>query len=154
MPLDFKSVAGKMKDEIKRPPLPPHGTMLFQVTKIPKIDTSKDQKWDIVDYAVRGVAPVADIDPDELTKYGGAERVFLNVRFMFDKENETEFAKSEWRHKQFLEEHLKCWDDGMSQTQAMNNALNKQFWGTITWKPDSQDPELMFANITKTAPTA
>lgn len=152
MPLDFKSVAGKMKDEIKRPPLPPHGVYLFQVTKLPKIDTSKDQKWDIVDYSVRGVAPVADVDPDELTKYGGAERVFQNVRFMFNKEDEVEFQRTEYRHKQFLEEHLKCWEEGANTAQAMNASINKQFWGTISWKADKDDPETMFANITKTAP--
>lgn len=148
--MDFRSVATKMKDEIKRPPLPPVGSYIFQVLKLPAIETSTDGKWDFVNYQVRGVGVHSDVDEEELQKYGGPGKILSRVGFIFNKEDEVEFQRTEFQHRRFLEDALKCWGDGENVMQAMNNAVNKQFVGQIAWKADKNDPEVFHANITKT----
>jgi hypothetical protein len=152
--MDFRSVATKLVDDIQRPPLPPAGMYVFQITKLPKIDTTKDGKWDIVEYQVRGVGAHADVDEEELQKYGGAGKILSRVAFLFNKEDETEFKRAEYNHKRFLEEHVKCVNGGEQIMEAMNNSVNQQFLGEIKWTPDKNDPEVFHANIGRTAPVA
>lgn len=152
--MDFKSVATKMKDDIERPPLPPAGNYLWQIPKIPTVSESKDHKWDIVEYQVKAVGVVSDVDEGALNEFGGIKNIRNRVSFMFDKEDETSFKNTEFNHKRFLTEHVRCWEDGMNVTQAMNASVNKQFVGTIGWKQDKNDQEVFHANISKTAPVS
>lgn len=152
MALRFSEVANKKSEDIERPPLPPVGTYLWNVTKIPTITENVKDQWDIVEYQVKGVAAQDDVDAEAIAAYGNVTNIQNRIAFMFDTTDPAKFAQTEYNHKRFLEEHLKCWEEGMSLKEAMNNAVNHQFLGTIKWAPDKNDPEIYHANIGKTAP--
>lgn len=152
--VDFASIANKPIGDIERPPLPPQGSYIFQVTKLPEATRSGDEKWDIVTFQARGKQALDDVDPEEIHKFGGPEKVFQSVRFMFNREDATEFARTEYNLRRFLEEHLKCATPDMSLGQGMNEAVNQLFVGSVKWRPDKNNPDNQFANIDRTAPVA
>jgi len=154
MSLDFREVAKQKLEEIERPPLPPQGHYRFQVIKLPDVSTTADGKWDIVNYPVRGVEATDDVDDADLTTFGGPTKVINSVRFMYNKEDQTEFDRTHYSHRRFLEDHLQCASPDMSIAEAMNAAVNQQFIGQIVWRPDKQTEGLFHANIGKTAPIA
>ncbi len=150
--MDFKSIANKKLEDIVRPALPPIGTYTWQVTKLPAIETSKDQKWDFVTFFVQAVAPSDDIDPDELAAFGDITKIRESVKFIFDKQDEVAFLKSENRLKDFLQKHLKVGTDSDSMGQAMNAAVGAQFLGVLSWRPDKDNPDIMYTQLGKTSP--
>lgn len=151
MPINFAEVATRRIADVERPPLPPVGTYHWRVLKLPETTTTADGKWDIVNFSVRAVEALDDVEG--LDDYvGEVTNILQSVRFMFNKEDEVEFDKSLFRLKTFLEKHLCCSDEEMSIGQALNASVNGEFLGTIAWKQDKQDPETFHANIGKTAP--
>lgn len=152
MALKFSDVANKKADEIERPPLPPVGTYLWLVTKIPTIQENVKDQWDIVEYQVKAVAAQDDVDAEAIAAYGNVSNITNRIAFLFDTTDPAKFAQTEYNHKRFLAEHLQCWEDGAGLKEAMNSSVNHQFLGTVKWTPDKQDPEVYHANISKTAP--
>lgn len=150
MPINFADVASKPLDQVERPPLPPVGTYRWTITKLPEQRTTQDDAWDIVEFNVRAVEALDDV---EMSDYAGEVSNITNrVAFMFNKNDEAEFEKSLFRLRTFLEKHVKCADEGVSIGQALNNSVNQQFLGTIAWRQDKNDAELFHANIGRTAP--
>ena len=150
MALNFSDVAAKKFEDIEKPPLPPVGTYRWQIMKLPDQNTSGDGRWDIVNFSVRAVEALDDVDMDDYK--GEVGNIMQSVRFMFNKEDEVEFEKSLDRLKTFLGKHVKCFEEGESLGQGMNASVGQQFLGTIAWKQDKQDPEVFHANIGRTAP--
>lgn len=150
MALNFADVAAKPIQEVERPPLPPVGTYRFSVTKLPETTKSKDEAWEILTFNVRALEAMDDVDMSDYK--GEVTGIVQQVKFMFNLNDEVEFEKSLFRLRQFLENHLKCADEGMTIAQALNASVNQQFLGTIAWKQDNNDPENFFANISRTAP--
>lgn len=152
MALKFSEVANKKSEDIERPPLPPVGTYLWLVSKIPTIQENVKDQWDIVEYPVKAVAAQEDVDAEAIAAYGNVANITNRIAFLFDTTDPAKFAQTEYNHKRFLEEHLQCWEEGASLKEAMNASVNHQFLGTVKWTPDKQDPEIYHANISKTAP--
>lgn len=153
MALNFAEAATKRVAEIEKPPLPPVGTYRWSVTKLPEITTTQDGAWDIVTYNVRAIEALDDVDMDGYK--GEVTNITSQVKFMFNKNDEVEFEKSEFRHRTFLEKHVRCADDEMSIAQAMNASVNQQFLGKIVWNPGkagSANEGEFFANLQGTAP--
>lgn len=150
MSLNFADVASKKVAEIERPALPPVGTYRFAVTKLPEQTESSDGKWDIVNFSVRAMEAMDDVDMEDYK--GEVTNIIQSVRFMFNKEDEVEFEKSLYRLRTFMEKHLGVGDESMSLSQMMNETVNAQFLGTIAWRQDKNDPEVFHANISRTAP--
>lgn len=154
---DFASIGNKKQEDIVRPPLPPPGGWLFRITKPHDVrqvkSTSGDgREWEAVEFQCRGIAPSADVDSDAAREYGDPGKIMQRVSFMFDKNDDVAFQQTENQLKRFLAEHVQCWKDGMSLSEAMANAVNGEFIGTLTWKADKNDSDIFHANITKTAP--
>lgn len=150
---NFRDIADKKPEDIAPVPVPPAGTYLFKVLKHDLRDVRSDKgEWEALEYSVKAVAPTPDVDADALAEYGKVDSILNRVTFMFDKNDETAFLQTENSHKRFLQEHLKCWPDGMSMKEAMAQAVGRQFLGTIVWKPDNRDATITRANIGKTAP--
>lgn len=150
MALNFNDVANRKPEEIERPPLPPVGTYRWTITKLFNQTTSNDGKWDILNFPVRAVEALEDVDMEGYK--GEVTNIVQSVRFMFNKEDEVEFEKTLDRVKTFLTKHVKCWEDGEPMSLGLNNSVNQQFLAPIVWSQDKQDPELFHANIGKTAP--
>lgn len=150
MALNFADVAAKKVEDIERPPLPPVGTYRWSITKLPAQSESKDGTWDIVEFQVRAVEALDDVDMSDYK--GEVTGIVQRLAFMFNKNDEVEFEKSLYRLRTFLEKHVACANDGDTIAQALNASVNGQFLGTIAWKQDPQDAENFFANISRTAP--
>lgn len=150
--LNFRDIANKKLDDVERPPLPPVGTYLWQITKVPTIETLSGDKWDVVDFQLKAIAPTEDVDADAIAEFGSVNKIFTRHRFMFNKEDQAEFDRSLFNMRRFLEEHVKCATKDMSITEALNASVNQQVLASIVWKADKNDPELMHANIGRTAP--
>lgn len=150
MGISFADVASKPVGDIEKPPLAPVGTYRWQITKLPAQTESKDKKWDIVTFNCRAMDHLDDVD---MTDYEGDVKNITNqVKFMFNKEDEAEFDKSLYRLRTFLEKHVRCCDEKDTVAQGLNNSVNQQFLGTIAWSQDDKDPEIFYANISRTAP--
>lgn len=150
--LDFRSIASRKLEDIERPKNPPVGSYLWQITKVPAIETLPGDKWDVVDFQLKGIAPVA-VDPDALVEWGGdVTKLRLRHRFMFSKEDPVEQERSIYRLRVFMEEHVKTATPDMSLTEAMNSTVNGQFIGDIAWQQDKKEESIFHANIGKTAP--
>lgn len=147
---NFNDIANRKPEEIERPPLPPVGTYRWRILKLPESSTSNDGKWDILNFSVRAMEALPDVD---LEGYKGeVTNILQSVRFMFNKEDEVEFEKSLDRLKTFLMKHLKCWEDGEEMRIGLNNSVGQEFLAPIVWRQDKEDPEIFHANIGKTAP--
>lgn len=150
MALNFADVANKKVADVERPPLPPVGTYRWSITKLPIVTTSGDGKWDILTVPVRALEAMDDVD---MTDYAGEVTNITNqIKFMFNKEDEAEFEKSLYRVRTFFEKHVKCASEDDTIAQALNSSVNQQFLGSIAWSQDKNDPELFYANLTRTAP--
>lgn len=156
MALDFASIASKKTAEVERPPLVPAGTMRFAVTKLPVQDKieSANGEWDTLTFFIQGKEYMEDVDPDLAEQYGPATNVLLNIRFMFDKNDETKFKQTEFRLKTFLESHLGVSDGSITIAEALNASVGAEFLGVVTHQQDKNDKELFHANVNKTAPVA
>ncbi len=154
MALNFNEVAKKKLEEVERPPLPPQGPYRFAVIKLPEQTTTSDGNWDIVNFPVRGREGLDGVDPDDLQKFGGAEKVINSVRFMFNKNDQAEFDRTFYNLRRFLENTLKCATPEMSVAEGLNASVHQEFIGDISWKADKNNAELFHANISKTMPLA
>lgn len=154
---NFADIGSKKQEDIVRPPLPPPGGWLFRITKPHDVRDVKSTKgdgreWEAVEFQCKGVAPTADVDSDAAREYGDAGKILQRVSFMFEKGDAVSFQNTENQLKRFLTDHVKCWQDGMSLSEAMAAAVNQEFIGEIKWVQDKNDSDLWHANIAKTAP--
>lgn len=157
MALDFNKALDVKAEDVKPVPLPPVGHYLFQVTKVPTINT--EGRWQRVSFPVRAIGvfeDANDVDPEDLAAYGKVTNILQNVSFMFDSEEgtETDLINFQNRVMKFVRATLKAGDDKMSLRQLLNEAVNKKFVGQITHGQDKRDAsgETMQANIGRTAP--
>lgn len=148
--LNFNDIADRKLDDVERPPLPPAGTYIFQCSKMPEVTTSNDGKWDIVSIPLKAVEAV-EVDPEEIQKFGKISNIMLNHRIMFNKEDATEFGRSEYNLKRLLEDHFQI-EKGQGFKQGLSSIVNQRVMATVVWKQDKNDSELYHANIGKTAP--
>lgn len=154
MALNFADIAKTKIEEIERPANAPVGTYVFQITKIPEITTSQDGKWDIINIPCVAVEATENVDPEDLRNYGAIKNIRLSVRFMLNKEDKAAFEATVFRLKTFLSEHVKCAESGMDLVQSLNASVNQRFLGELGWRPDKNNPEIIYTEIKKTAPLA
>ena len=150
MAINFADVAAKPIADVERPPLPPVGTYRWRIGKLPEQTTSGNGEWDIVNFSVQAVEALDDVEVSEYP--GDIANIRQSVRFMFNKLDEAEFEKSLFRLRTFLEKHVKCAEADHTIGQALNASVNGEFCGAIAWKQDKDDPEIFYANISRTAP--
>lgn len=151
MSLNFADIANKKFADVEKPKLPPMGTYRWQITKAPGIESSKDGKWDFVSFPCTAVEMV-DGDFASLSAFGELKNVRQSLRFLFDKNDPTAFANTEYRLRRFLVDHVKCASETDSISEGLARSVNGQFLADLTHTQDTRDPENFFANIGKTAP--
>lgn len=153
--VNLAAILDKKPEEIERPPLLPTGGYTWVITKPGTFDTmGQDGKFETVTFDCKVAAAGEDVDPDDLREYeekaGSVTNATSRVRFMFDTEDELRFVQTENNIKRFLQDHVKCWDDGQGLRQAITDAQGNQFFGVIRHRPDKNDPEIVYAEIGKT----
>ena len=72
----FAEILTKSAESIERPPLPPKGTYEFVITAQAK--TREITGYEVVDFPVRGVNAMEDVDSADLKAYGAPKNVVVN----------------------------------------------------------------------------
>lgn len=147
--MNFTDTLDKTADQIEKPPLLPVGEYVWAVEKTPSIIDKEE--WEIVEYQCRCVEPMESVDADALqdfiAKTGALSKQRQRNAFLFSKTDAGAFARTEYNHKQFLTNTLKCWDESTETLkQGMAKSVNRQFIGSIKWTGGE------YANLGKTAP--
>jgi hypothetical protein len=156
--MNFNDVLNKKAADIEAPPLLPAGTYTMKVAKVPSMDTKTTDKgsWDIIEFTLLPVSAQEDVDQEALAKYGpfgpaSAQR----LSFMFNKEDQVAFDRTLFNLKRFLLDHLQIGgDDNSSVKELMDQTVGQQCDAFIRWEPDRNNPETIYARISKTAPSA
>lgn len=154
--IDFNKALDVKASEVAPVPVPPTGHYVFRVTKVPEINDG-DEWWSI-NFQAQGVKvfeDADDVDADLLKEYGKPTSIQNRVSFMINKKEGTDadMINLQNRIKRFCVDHLQI-DGGEDMTlrQLLNASVNKTFVGQITHRADKQDPEIIRANIGRTAP--
>jgi hypothetical protein len=150
--MNFADALSKAADEIKRPPNLPIGTYDWIIKKYEVVDRDE---YEILEFQCQCTGVHDDVDPDDLATFGKAEGTPQRVSFIFNKaddpESQKRYAQTEFKLKRFLQDHVKCWNGGSLKT-ALTESVNQKFGGYVRWRPDRDDPEVQYAEISKTFP--
>lgn len=140
---NFSAILDKPFDaEANRPkPLPP-GSYVCVVDGIPKFDKSTQQQTDYVEFVLKPVSAMADVDQEALQACGGLSDKTLRTTFYF-----TE--KSVYRLDEFLE-NIGLEKGQYSRRQGIDMAPGKQIIAVVT-HASSKDGKAVYANVNSTA---
>lgn len=147
--VDFNSLLTREVGTSEAPKPVPAGSYIFSVTKREFDKTKpKDNKTPtpIVRFLVKPVQPLEDVSEDELTEFGGMEK-------LSEKELRHEFyvtADAIYRLEKFLAEDLAL-GTGMSNAEAIDSSPGAQFMGMIVHQPGKSEGQV-YTNIGQTGP--
>lgn len=145
----FSDILNKTAESIERPPLPPKGTYVFVVNGQPK--DNKRKEYEVLDFSLKGVRPTEDVDSDDLKAYGSPANIIVRKSFLFNTEDEAAFKRTEFNLREFLMTHLGM-DGSLSLKELITMANGKQCLGVIDYRPDQENPEVMYVDLKRTAP--
>lgn len=153
--MDFTSALDRSVEEIKRPPVPPVGHYVWSITAHPEKEDFESKKtgdtFDRLTFVVSAVEARDDVDPDELEAYGNVAGYKTRKTFLFNttEGKDTDFERSLFNLKRFLEH---CGLDLKGNlSEALADSVGAQFVGELTHRPDPEDPEVVFAELGRTA---
>ena len=153
--MKFTDALDRKLEEVKRPPNLPTGHYVWQINKVPdreEFDSSRTGKtFDRITFQLTCVEAMDDVDPDELEEYGNVQGAMNRKTFLFsqDDEDKAAFERSVFNLKRFLE-HCGV-DESLSLEEGINDAVGKQVVGELTHRPDPEDPEVIYAEVNRTA---
>jgi hypothetical protein len=151
--MDFNKALAVKASAVEKPPLPPIGHYIFQISKKPEIKESETSSWSSINFQCQAVGvfeDADDVDADDLKKFGGVKNVQTRYSFMFNDEDETQQARSLFYLKEFLVKQLGL-EDTASLMENLSASINKRFVGKLRHRPDKNKPEDVYAEIEKTA---
>jgi len=145
----FSQIAEKKMDEIEKPPLAPVGLYTVEVINDaePVERPSASGNFEIVDFMLRGVEAV-DVDPEELEAFGPVKNMVASKSFIFNEDDETANARTEYNMKLFLTQHLGLSED-LSIAEAISEAKGAQCVAQISHRPDKNSDDI-YLNVKKT----
>jgi hypothetical protein len=151
--MKFTDALDRKVEDVKRPPNPPVGHYVWQVKKHPDNDSFESRNtgktFDRISFMMTAVEPGDDVDPDDLAEYGDVAGFVTTKSFLFDNEDETAFDRSMYNLRRFLE-HLGV-DPAQTLSEAMAASVGAQCLGELKHRPDPSDPEIVYAELGKTA---
>lgn len=147
---NFADILNKRAEDIEKPPLPPQGTYRFKITKVPEFKEVGGGDWDMAIVQCQAVEAMDNVEVDDYK--GDITNIRLSKTFLFNKNDEAEFAKTEYAFRQFLENHAQVLTDDMSVGEALNACKGAEFLGDVKWRADSRSEGDFQAEIGKTAP--
>lgn len=133
----FTDILKRKAEEIEPPKKLPIGTYLFAIPSVPKSDTLKGDKWDVLDFELVCLQPMDDVDAEALADYGSVQGKKLRHRFMFDKEDENRFNQTLFYLKQFMTETLGIDAEGKDIAELISEVPGHKCLATIRWRTDN-----------------
>jgi hypothetical protein len=152
----FADIATKKLEETERPPLPPIGSYVMEVTAATiTTRTSASGTFDIIEFSLKGVSPLDDVDIDDLAKFGGAKGVIARHSFIFNTAptEELAFLQTENRLKKFVREHLLLpLDEAPDYSSIVALSKGRNVIVEIGHRPDKSEPDILYTEVKKTMP--
>ncbi len=152
----FQDALDKQGQDIERPPNMPVGTYRWVISKHPTMDSIADGRFDVIDFMLQCVEPLEDVDPDAISEYGKVQGKVMRHRFLFntDPNEKAAFDRTLFNLKIFLREHVGLGEsfDNMTLKEALAESVNQEVLASVSWRPDRNDPEIVYDQIDKTAP--
>lgn len=154
--MKFSDSLDRKLEDINRPPALPVGTYSFAIKSVPALDSFTSARtgdeWEKITFNVTCVAPQDDVDEDELADYGSPAGAPMQKVFMFttDESKKADFERSMFNLKRFLG-HAGVDADGMSLSEAFEQAVGGEFLGEVKHRMDPDDPEVVYSELGRTA---
>jgi hypothetical protein len=153
--MKFSDALDRNLEDIKRPPNLPVGHYVWQVNKLPEHDEFDSARtgtsFERVTFQMTCVEARDDVDPDELGDFGNVQGALNRKSFLFstDEDDKAAFERSMFNLRRFLG-HLGV-DESLSISEALSASVGAQCVGEITHRADPNDPEIIYAEIGRTA---
>lgn len=149
---NFSDILTRSAETIERPPLAPKGTYHMVVSGQAKKTERKE--FEVIDFPMKAVRPTEEVDADDFKAWGGKpDSITVRKSFLFNTTDQIAFDQTLFAMKSWLTDHLSL-DPTLSIKELMNAAVNKQCLGVLDYRPDSSNPEILYYNLSKTAPFA
>lgn len=149
---DFAAAAQQKVEDIKRPPLPPVGHYVWQITKTPESRKSKSEEYEFLSFQCVAVEAGPDVDSEDLQAYGELKNIRVSKEFIFNRTDNTAAQGELNKLKTFLEKHVQCSEGTGSLKEAIAASVNQRFMGELRWRDDKEDVEVKYPYIAKTSP--
>ncbi len=159
--MDFSEVLSVKVADVEPVPLIPAGHYIWKPTRYSLDDfTSKKDgtEYKAVNIFCQAVNACSDVDPEMLKEFGGVKNARNKINFMWqssgdDDEAKAAAIKAQNQLRRFLIDHCGIEDGGQSLGQMLDGAMNSaNFLGDIKYRKDERDPEILYAEIGRTAP--
>lgn len=153
--MKFSNALDRKLEEIQRPPVPPVGHYIWQVSKHPEIDEFESKNtggtFERVTFQLVIVQAGEDVDPDDLREYGNVQGFQSRKTFLFSNsdDDKANFERSMFNLRRFLG-HCGV-DESLALNEAMAASVGQQVMAELTHRPDPNDPEVIYAEVGKTA---
>lgn len=152
--MKFSDSLDRNLEAIERPPVLPLGHYIWQIEKyeLDEFESRNGTPFERVTFIMVCASAHDDVDPDELEAYGSVSGAKSRKTFLFsnDPDEKANFERSMYNIKQFLEH---CGVDGtLPMGEALASSVNASCLGEVKHRPDPNDPEIVYAEIGKTAP--
>lgn len=151
----FSDALDRKLEEIKRPPNLPVGHYVWQISKHPEMDELDSQRtgttFDRVTFQLTCLSATDDVDQDDLAAYGNVQGATQRKTFLFtrDESEKAAFDRSMFNLRRFLG-HLGV-DENLPLSEALAASVGCQCLGELTHRPDPNDPEVIYAEVGRTA---
>lgn len=139
----FGSILDTSSSEIERPKPLPVGAYVTVVQGQPRMDKSTKKGTEFVEFTLKVLEPLDDVDEDALKEVGGIKDKTIRATYYL-----TEGAV--WRLKDFLD-HCGAGDEDESLRQRIADTQGKQVIAHIRHEA-SEDGSSVFARLRNTAP--
>lgn len=154
--MDFLEALKSTKtDEVEPPKEMPIGTYVWTVSKVPSATVTKSGEWSIVEFPIKCVSAMDDVDEDDLAEFGAVSGVTSRISFMAptDPDRKNEAERAIYNIEQFLTKVLQIdTEAGESLHETMGKAINHQFLGQATYRADPNDAEKRYLEVKQWAP--
>lgn len=153
--MDFTQSLDRKLEEIERPPNLPIGHYIWQINKVPEQDDFESKttgnKFNRVTVQCVCVEPTDDVDEDDLAAYGKVAGAMNRKSFLFSDPDDdpAAFQRSLFNIRRFLG-HCGV-DESLTVNEGLSDLMGKTFMGELTHRADPNDPEIVYAEIGKTA---
>ena len=153
--MKFSDALDRKLEDVKRPPNLPVGHYTWQVNKLPEIDSFDSSRtgttFERITFQMTCVEARDDVDADDLNDFGNVQGALNRKSFLFsaDEDDKAAFERSMFNLRRFLG-HLGV-DESLSVTEALSASVGAQCVGELTHRPDPSDPEIIYAEIGRTA---
>lgn len=148
----FADALDRTAETIKRPPPPPLGHYVLQVTKVPsppeEMNSAKFTGSKLtIPLAI--LSATDDVDEDELAEFGNISGVPLRLEFIFNEApgEEQKFEATLNRLKEFCERCGVDVSEGTTVMQWLAELAGCQFIGQVKHKADQNDPTILYPEI-------